>query len=234
MISGLPSFVGPLFLTTTFLTAGFLVYSVRKGPAESVFGKILLFAIFFWLVLQTVLGIGGFYLTPESIPPRVIAFAAVPAMLFALAAALGTPIGSIEKLPFGALTLLHIVRIPVELVLYELYAAGSLPRSMTFEGSNFDIISGLTAPVIFLMAFRSGQVNRKLLFAWNIGALILLVNVVTNAILSFPGPLQRINFDQPNKAIMFFPYILLPAFIVPSVLFAHAVVLRRLLSSTRS
>jgi hypothetical protein len=106
-------------------------------------------------------------------------------------------------------------------VLLWLFQHGLEPRAMTFEGSNFDILSGLTAPIVYLIAFRGGRTNRGLLIVWNIFALLLLFNVVITAVLSFPGPLQKIAFDQPNVGVTYFPFIWLPAVIVPIVLFSH-------------
>jgi hypothetical protein len=99
---------------------------------------------------------------------------------------------------------------------------------MTFEGRNFDILSGITAPIIFWLAFRKGKIKRPLLIIWNIFALILLFNIVTHAILSFPFPFQQMAFDQPNRGVLYFPFIWLPTVVVPVVLFAHLISLWKL------
>jgi hypothetical protein len=49
------------------------------------------------------------------------------------------------------LTLLHIIRIPVELGLYWLFIYKAIPQLMTFEGRNFDILVGLTVPFDLLL-----------------------------------------------------------------------------------
>jgi hypothetical protein len=105
---------------------------------------------------------------------------------------------------------------------------------MTFEGRNFDILSGLTAPIIYFLAFRNGRVNRPLLVVWNIAALGLLINIVTIAILSYKSPLQKLAFDQPNVAITYFPFIWLPTIVVPLVLFCHLAALWKLPKNTPS
>ncbi len=99
---------------------------------------------------------------------------------------------------------------------------------MTFKGYNGDLFSGLTAPLIAYWGFYKKLLPRWVLITWNLVCLLLLVNVVTNAVLSFPGPLQQINFDRPNIAVMEFPFILLPGFIVPLVFFCHLVALLQL------
>jgi hypothetical protein len=127
----------------------------------------------------------------------------------------------VERLPLSILTLLHIIRIPVEFVLLWLFQGGLVPQVMTFEGRNFDILSGITAPVVAWLAFRGNTVNRPMLAAWNLLTLALLVNIVATAVLSIPSPIQRFGLDQPNVAIMYFPYNWLPTVVVPIVLFSH-------------
>ena len=100
---------------------------------------------------------------------------------------------------------------------------------MTFEGRNFDILSGISAPIIYYFAFAKGNTNKALLVTWNIACILLLVNIVAIAILSTPYPFQKFGFDQPNVAIFYLPYIWLPAVVVPIVLFAHVASLRQLL-----
>ena len=134
----------------------------------------------------------------------------------------------IERLSLRTLTLLHVVRIPVEIVLLWLSLAGQVPRVMTFEGRNFDILSGILAPIVYLIAFRGGEVKRGLLIAYNIFGLVMLANIVTIAILALPSPMQQIAFDQPNRAVLYFPYIWLPTIIVPIVLFSHLAALWKL------
>jgi hypothetical protein len=128
-----------------------------------------------------------------------------------------------------ALTFLSIIRVPVEFVLLRLYQSGKVPQLMTFEGRNFDILSGLSAPLVAWLAFRRGQVKRQLLIAWNVLACGLLLNIVVNAILSLEGPLQRFAFEQPNRGVLYFPFIWLPAIIVPIVFVSHVINLWHLL-----
>jgi hypothetical protein len=104
-----------------------------------------------------------------------------------------------------------------------------VPKVMTFEGWNFDVISGLTAPLVAFFAFRNCQTNRPLLVAWNLAALALLTNVVVIAIFSLPSPIQKLGFEQPNIAVAYIPFIWLPALIVPIVLFSHLAALWNLL-----
>jgi hypothetical protein len=142
-----------------------------------------------------------------------------------------TPKGKafIDGLSIEHLTLIHIVRIPVELVLYGLFLCKTVPIHMTFEGWNYDIIAGITAPIVYYLGFGLQKIGAKVLLIWNVICLGLLLNIIAIAILSSPVDFQRLAFDQPNIAVLYIPFNLLPAFIVPIVLFSHLIAIRRFL-----
>ncbi|MGB0850915.1 MAG: hypothetical protein ACPGTP_06695 [Bacteroidia bacterium] len=134
----------------------------------------------------------------------------------------------IDSLDVQTLTLLHTVRIPVEICLLWLSIQKLIPELMTFEGRNFDIIAGITAPIVYFLYFKSQKLSSNLFTLWNIAMLLLLVNIIVNALLSVPLPFQQFAFDQPNIAILHYPYVWLPSFIVPVVIFSHLVTIRRI------
>ena len=100
---------------------------------------------------------------------------------------------------------------------------------MTVEGRNFDVLSGLTAPLIFYFGYIRKRLNKTFLLLWNFSCLALLLNVVVIAVLSAPLPFQKFAFDQPNNAVLYFPFVWLPSFVVPVVLFSHLASIRQLL-----
>jgi len=109
----------------------------------------------------------------------------------------------------------------VELVLWWLMLYGKVPELMTFEGRNFDIIAGITAPIVAYFCFTRKAWNIKVALVWNYLGLVLLLNIIINALLSAPLPFQQFAFDQPNIGLLHFPFIWLPAFVAPVVLFSH-------------
>ncbi len=121
---------------------------------------------------------------------------------------------------------IHVLRIPVELILYQLYLQHKVPLSMTFKGINFDIVMGLSALILFGYRLLR-NINRSFFIAWNILGIGFLLFIVILALLSSPLPLQQFAFDQPNIAVLAFPYCLLPAGVVPIVLIAHLLLLRK-------
>lgn len=231
MIENLPNYVSITFILTTFLTVGFFLFAVKQTVFDTLAAKTLVFLIAFQLIFQAILSLGGFYLVTDAVPPRLMLTGVFPAFLVIILYFIFARKTLIEKLPLKILTLLHILRVPVEIVLFWLFQEKLVPELMTFEGRNFDILSGLTAPIIYWFGFRNGKINRPLLIVWNIFALGLLVNIVTHAILSFPFPFQQLAFDQPNRGILYFPFIWLPTVVVPLVLFSHLIGLWQLFKS---
>lgn len=69
----------------------------------------------------------------------------------------------------------HLWRLPASFVPLWLYQSGVVPIQMTFEGYNFDIIAGLTAPVLSSLAFGQQMLNKTVVMVWNILAAIILL-----------------------------------------------------------
>ena len=210
-----------LFILTTILTLWFF-YQTTKSR------KVLL-GILLWAVIVGVLGFLGFYRVEDAVPPRFI-FLLGPGLLFVILLFLNKKGRQFsDTLSLRTLTILHIVRIPVEIVLLFVFLEGFIPGIMTFEGYNYDIISGLTAPIIYYMVFVKKWVGRNGLLIWNFMCLGLLINILTIAVLSAQTPFQRLAFDQPNIGVTYFPFVWLPTVIVPIVFYSHLASIRQLL-----
>jgi hypothetical protein len=208
------------FILTTFLTVWFFFKASGKS-------KTILAGVIIWMIVQAIAGVAGFF-RAQTMPPRFL-FLIGPAILFIISLFF-TRRGRhfIDTMNLKQLTLLHSIRLPVEIVLYFLLLADLIPDMMTFEGNNFDILSGLTAPVIYYIVFVAKKGSRKLLLVWNFLCLGLLINVVTIAILAAQTPFQRLAFDHPNIGVTYFPFVWLPGVVVPIVLFSHLAAIRQL------
>lgn len=225
MIADLPVYISALFGLTTLLTVWFFYRATRRSGTTLV-------VLTGWLILQMTIGLSGYYQQTNTFPPRFPALVIPPLLL--LIALLLTRRGRrfIDTLRLNRLTLLHIVRIPVEVVLYGLFLYKAVPEAMTFAGRNLDMLSGLTAPVIYYFTFVENKLSRNILIVWNLACLGLLLNIVLTAALAVPSPFQQIAVDQPNIAILYFPFVWLPSVVVPLVLLAHISALRQLLRSS--
>ncbi|WP_298895101.1 hypothetical protein [uncultured Psychroserpens sp.] len=209
------------FIFTTILTL-FCFYQTNKSKKQ-------LLSISIWMVVVGILGYLGFYQIQNTIPPRFV-FLLVPSILFVIIHFFLTRNNTISnEQNLKWLTLLHTIRVPVEIVLYYVFIAGLIPDLMTFEGYNYDILCGISAPIIYYTVFVKKWIGKKGLLIWNFICLGLLVNILTIAILSAQTPIQQLAFDQPNIGVTYFPFVWLPAVIVPIVLYSHLVSIKILL-----
>lgn len=217
----LPFYIPAVFIATTLLTFFFIAKAFN-------FSKKAILIIAAWLLLQAIVASSGFYNHLTAMPPRILLAIVPPFGIIAILLSTTSGRRIIDTLPADVLTLLHVVRIPVEIVLYWLFMHKTIPGIMTFEGRNFDILSGVTAPVVYYYGFVQKKMRSRYIIVWNMICLALLFNIVITAILSAPFPFQQFAFDQPNIAVLYAPYIWLPCFIVPVVLFSHITVIRQI------
>ena len=225
-MTNVPIYINLLFILITCFT----VWQFFKAAGKS---KRVLFIVLLWMLLQGAVGLTGFYQETQALPPRFV-FLVAPTLIFIVILFL-TSKGKrfIDSLSLKELTLLHVVRVPVEICLYFLFLAKLIPGIMTFEGYNYDVTSGLSAILIYLLIFVSKKASEKVLLTWNILCLLLLLNIVIIAVLSVQTPFQRLAFDQPNIGLTYFPFVWLPSMVVPLVLLSHLAAIRQLLAKPK-
>lgn len=215
----------PFYLSLCFVgitLASLLFFYFASGKNKTALALVLALA-----ALQGVLGWTGFYFKP-TMPPR-FPLLVVPSLVLIAIAFFSKPgkklLGSLD---LRLLTYMHTVRVAVEIVLFQLAAARLIPTAMTFEGQNFDILTGLTAPLVAWLVFDRKVLSERVLFWWNLMGLGLVLNVVIRGVLSAPSPFQQFAFDQPNVAVLYFPFVWLPAIVVGLVIFGHLTAFYRL------
>ncbi len=234
-MDNLPVFVSYTFIAITIAVLAFIIYATnvaapgRKNNTPTVVFTFLTI----WLFLTALLTFQGFFEVTDSFPPRLFIPIVTALVTIAVLFSLSSSREFILKMPITTLTYLHIIRVPVELVLWWLALAGMVPMVMTFEGSNFDILTGVTAPFagVFLVGMRSKSTFAAII--WNLLGIGLLLNIVIIAIRATPYFFDSSGFDRPNLAVLEFPFIWLPTFVVPAVLFAHIAALLKLFKLTQ-
>ena len=126
--------------------------------------------------------------------------------------------------PLGVLVGVQSFRVAVELLLAATYHAGVLPAEMTYEGLDFDVVTGVLAAGIGVWAWR-GTVPRAVVWAWNALGLALLLVVVAIAATSALGVAQT----SPRVTLPAgWPGVWLPAWLVQLALLGHVLVFRAL------
>ena len=162
-------------------------------------------------------------------PPFALLVAGIVALAVVLAFS-GVGRRLAEGIPLWVLVAVQGFRLPLELAMHEMYERGVMPVQMSYEGRNFDIVTGGTALAVAALVAR-GWGGRALVAAWNVVGLALLLNVVTVAILATPrfayfGP------DHLNTWVMETPYVWLPAVMVLAALAGHLLIFRVLRRGT--
>jgi hypothetical protein len=121
----------------------------------------------------------------------------------------------------------------VELALFALHASGHAPVQITFAGRNFDVLVGLSAPLVaWLLATE--RIGAKGAVAWNLLGLAVLANTVGTLASSTSGPLHLDWPGAPFTAITTWPIVWLPAFLMPTAVFLHVVSLQQNLRQLRA
>lgn len=213
MINQLPLWAELMFLLSVLFSL-FYFYVSNAKPSK------MLLLIIVYGTIQSLLSYSGFYLVQETTPPRFL-LVLVPLVLCILIGLLPISLRWVSQARnLKISSFIHVVRIPVEIVLHQLFIAGLIPQLMTFEGRNFDILVGISAPIIGFLYLKE-KVGKKFMITWNIIGLFFVLFIVINAVLSIETPLQQFAFDQPNKGVLYFPYVLLPVIIVPIVIYTH-------------
>ena len=213
MIVNIPNWVEILFLLTCIYTI--IIFHISNGKPY-----IITLVIILWSGLQSILAYREFYLVTDTVPPRfiLVLLPITAAVLWMTLSQKGKELISKRDLKYS--TVLHLVRFPVEITLWQLYLYQMIPELMTFEGRNFDIIIGILTPIVGFLYIKN-KMSLKVLRVWNIIGLILVSFIMVNGILSAELPIQQFAFDQSSRGLNYFPFILLPAVVVPLVIYTH-------------
>ncbi len=187
--------------------------------------RLLLMSIIVWAMVVAVGSLSGFAGRFELFPFNIMPFVLIP-LLTVIILLFQTDTNSIiEQINLKAITQLQVFRVFVEIILWLMFIQHLLPVQMTFEGSNYDILAGITS----LLAARFLFPSRNWMIAWNIAGLGLLINIVSIAILSMPTSLRLFDNEPANTIVTQFPYIILPTFLVPLAYILHFISLKKLL-----
>jgi len=127
---------------------------------------------------------------------------------------------------FQALFGFQAFRILVETLLMILHKAGVAPIQLTFEGRNFDILTGVLALTV-LIFFNQNHISKTIYAILNLIGLSLVLNVVLVGFLSLPTPFRI--FADDNTWITQAPFIWLPTFLVQVALSGHILSFRKLM-----
>jgi hypothetical protein len=112
-----------------------------------------------WTALLSVLAQKGFFADFSKLPPRpgLAILAPLPVVLWIAFSKTGTQL--LRLAPPQWPVFLQSFRIFVELLLWRAFVAGKLPVQMTFEGRNFDVLTGVLALGVGYYLSRGARVG---------------------------------------------------------------------------
>lgn len=187
-----------------------------------------------WVGYVSILAGTGF-LADFSLPPKLVLFVVLPA--FAIIAWFFTAKkfrDIIDGFPIAFTVYYQSFRIVVELLILGLYKEGLGPELVSFEGRNFDILAGLSAPIVGYLAYNRKVLSYKAVIAWNICCLLLLANIVFIFISLIVRP-QLWGYDSIPVSTDFprLPYVYIAAAFMPTAVFMHLFSIRKSLKAMR-
>lgn len=181
-----------------------------------------------WLACTAGLALSGLAGDFSRFPPPMMPLVLLPPLAAALVLTFSRRFGAVLRhVPVQWLLYLQTFRVAVEVLLWVLHGQGLLPVQMTFEGLNFDVLTGLTAPLAAYLLTARPRWRRSILLGWNAAGLALLAAIVTVSILSLPTPMRVFTNEPANTIVTRFPFIWLPGFLVPLAYTLHFFALRR-------
>lgn len=221
MIKGLPVSIDLLFIVTVLTVFILFLRSLRKSRynKNGIYTFAVGISIMFWLIFQSILGYKGFYHQTDTFIPRYI-LSFLPPFLIIIFLMIARQKGIRKSVHLKSLTGLHLLRIPVEISVWSLAVYKKVPYEMTFERANLDILIGLSVPFVSYFGFYKKTFSTRWLIIWNICGILFLGNALYLSI----G-----QYESFAYGISHFPYIWLPSFIIPVLLFCHLASISKLL-----
>lgn len=128
---------------------------------------------------------------------------------------------NIDRVSLGWLAAFHVLRIPFGFVFLALYELGEIPAIFAFRGGYGDITAGLLGLLVTGLWFGGRKSLAKVV------AVIWIVQGLGDFALILYTGLTAIPADAPFRD--FYPFILIPAYVVPMFILTHIYAIRSLI-----
>jgi hypothetical protein len=212
------------------IAVGFLSFTM----AQTVDGRVgVLIALGAWFVLVLALGATGALSIAGGGAPALGLTVVLPIAALVLASrALPSVRKAMDVTPLPALIALHTVRV-LGFSFIILFVEGRLPAPFAPSAGWGDVFIGATALPLTWAVMRFGDRVRPLVLLWNALGVADLVAALTLGALSAPGPLQVFVGPLDSSPMTTLPWLIIPGFLVPILLFIHVVIFTRLLAKNQ-
>jgi hypothetical protein len=183
------------------------------------------------IVLATALGdAAGWFTRLDLLPPAFVVMNLL-ILVLVLLGFWGKPGQALARsLRWQTLVALQIFRLPLELLMLRAAYLQIMPFEFSMRGYNFDVLTGLGALLLILLAASKRSVPIALIWAWNLLGMACLAVITVLAVLTSPNVHAFGTAAQHiNSWVLYFPYALLPSVLVSVALLGHLVLTRKLL-----
>jgi hypothetical protein len=188
-----------------------------------------LIGVSIWVIGMSALALSGFFKDFAPMPPRIVFILVLAIPILIVIANSKSFTDLLRVTPPHWLVFMQSFRIVVEILLFIAYGRQLLPVQMTFEGYNYDILSGLLAIPAGWLMMKYPYKARSIGLIYNTLGILLLINILTIAVLSMPTQIRYFTNDPANTIVGEFPFIYLPAILVITALALHIFSIRQLL-----
>ena len=218
-------------LSTAELTvaASIVVGFLSLAMAQTTSGRAtVLVALGAWFALVLAIGATG-ALSPVAGGPPALGLTVVLPIVALVWAYFGLPSvrTAMAAMPLPGLIALHAIRL-LGFTFIVLYAEGRLPAPFAPSAGWGDVFIGATALPLAWAVTQFGARVRPLALLWNALGVADLVIALTLGPLSAPGPLQVFVGPPDSSPMTTLPWLIIPAFLVPCLMFLHVVIFARL------
>ncbi len=184
-----------------------------------------------WFAAVVALGALGAFAVPGLGTPLIGAAVLLPIVAGILMARRTPAIHyRLMNLPIAALIALNVGR-AIGVFFLVLQSAGRLPSTFAHSAGWGDIAVAVLAVPVALAAQRRIAGWQALVLAWNTLGFADLITAVTLGVGSSDSPLRFIAESPASTAVATMPWVLIPAFLVPTFLLIHLVVFAQLRKS---
>lgn len=158
-----------------------------------------------------------------TFPPKFALFLVLPLLLFTIIfLTLNKGKQWISNIPGHWLIYIQTFRVAVEILFVLSISKGILHKEMTIEGYNFDMIIGLTAPMVAYFSVQKKKWPLSVALLWNYLGLTVLASIIFIVFTSIYAPewFGSSTVLLP-KAFATYPYNLVAGFLAPLAIFIH-------------
>lgn len=188
-----------------------------------------------WLIYLYLISFNGF-VANSSLPPRFPLVVFIPVILIIIFI-----LKWIQKhkfynsVPKSWPIYYQTFRVVMEQAILITALQNIIPIEATYKGYNYEFYFAISAPFVAYFAFKKKLLPNWFLIAWNTLGILLLVVVVSIIASAFFVPeIWGYEYQVVQDRFVKMPYILLPAFMVPSAIFMHLLSILQVLNSNKN